>query len=71
MLVPVGSGLFMVEAQGMEQLMLDDLMENAALSSQGYSLSTTATPHKREAACARFDVHKVSLSVQGCEADAG
>ena len=32
MLVPVRPGLFMVEAQGMEQLMLDNLLENTALA---------------------------------------
>lgn len=32
MLVPVRPGLFMVEAQGMEQLVLDNLLENTALA---------------------------------------
>lgn len=32
MLVPVRPSLFMVEAQGMEQLVLDNLLENTALA---------------------------------------
>ena len=34
MLVPVGPSLFMVEAQSVEQLMLDDLLENTPLATQ-------------------------------------
>ncbi len=43
MLVPVGPSLFMVEAEGMEQLMLNDLMINTALVSQRHYLAKTLT----------------------------
>lgn len=46
MLVPVGPGLFMVEAQCMEQLVLDDLLENTALATQRHCLSAATAPDK-------------------------
>lgn len=47
-LVPVGPSLFMVEAQGVEQFMLDDLLENTPLATQRHCLGITTTPNKWE-----------------------
>ena len=44
MLVPVRPILFMVEAQGMEQLMLDDMVMNALRNIQRHCLVPTPTP---------------------------
>lgn len=54
--VPVGPGLFMVEAHGMEQLVLDDLLENTALTTQRHCLATTTTPDKGETAGRETDI---------------
>lgn len=43
--VPVGAGLFMVEAHGMEQLMLDSAVVQTPLTVQRHSLTTTLTTH--------------------------
>lgn len=43
--VPVGAGLFMVEAEGVEQLMLDGAVVQAALTAQRHSLTTASTTH--------------------------
>lgn len=48
MLIPVRPGLFMVEAQGVEQLVLDDGLEDTTLATQRHHLGTTTTPNKRE-----------------------
>lgn len=47
MLVSVWTSLFMVEAQGMEHLVLDYLVENTALATQWHYLTTPTTPNKR------------------------
>lgn len=48
-LVPVGPSLFVVEAQGVQQLVLDDLPENTSLATQRHYLASTATSNKWEA----------------------
>lgn len=48
MLVPVGPGLFMVEAQRVEQLMLDDRLEDTPPATQGDILTSRPTANKRE-----------------------
>lgn len=55
-LVPVGPGLFMVEAHGMEQLVLDDLSVNTAPPTQRHCLATTTTPDKGETAGREQDI---------------
>lgn len=45
-LVPVRPGLLMVEAQGVEHLMLDDRPEDTALATQRDRLRITTTPNK-------------------------
>lgn len=45
MFVSVGPGLLMVEAQGVEQLMLDDPQENTAPAHQRHYLASTTTPN--------------------------
>lgn len=47
-LIPVRPGLFMVEAQGVEQLMLDDGLEDTTLATQRHHLGITTTSNKRE-----------------------
>lgn len=49
MLVPVRPGLFMVESQRMQKLMLDDLAENTSGATQRHCLTSTTTTDKREA----------------------
>lgn len=49
MLVPVGASLLMVEAQSVEHLMLDDLLENTTLAAQGHRLGPPPTANKRVA----------------------
>lgn len=49
--VPVGAGLFMVEAKGVEQLMLDSVVVQTTLATQRHSLTTiTLTTHPGVAA---------------------
>lgn len=43
--VPVGAALFVVEAEGVEQLVLDGAVVEAALTVQRQSLGITTTPH--------------------------
>lgn len=45
MVVPVRASLFMVEAKGMEQLMLDGAVVQTTLTTQRHSLTTTLTTH--------------------------
>lgn len=47
MLVSVWTSLLMVEAQGMEHLVLDYLGENTALATQWHYLAAPTTPNKR------------------------
>lgn len=47
MLVSVWAGLLVVKAQGVEKLVLDYLVENAALAAQWHYLTTTTAPNKR------------------------
>lgn len=49
MLVPVGARLLMVEAQSVEHLMLDDLLENTTTAAQGHRLASPSTTNKRVA----------------------
>lgn len=44
-LVPVGATLLMVEAQGVEQLVLDRSMVNAALAVQRHDLAVALATH--------------------------
>ncbi len=44
-LVPVGATLFMVEAQSVEQLMLDRSIVNAALTTQRHGLGVALATH--------------------------
>lgn len=46
MLVPIRAGLFMVEAQGVKQLMLNNIVENTALTTQRHDLAPATTPNK-------------------------
>lgn len=48
--VPVRAGLFMVESQSMEQLMLDGAMVKASPTGQRHHLLTTTTANERVAA---------------------
>ena len=48
--VPVRAGLFMVESQSMEQLMLDGSMVKASATGQRHHLLTTSTSNKGVAA---------------------
>lgn len=51
MVVPVRAGLFMVEAEGVEQLMLDSVVVQTTLATQRHSLTTiTLTTHPGVAA---------------------
>ena len=43
--VTITAGLLVVEAQGVQKLMLDHLVVHTPSSSQGYNLSSTSTPH--------------------------
>lgn len=45
MVIPVRAGLLVVEAEGMEQLVLDSAVVQAALSAQGHRLTATLTTH--------------------------
>lgn len=45
--VPVGATLFVVEAEGVEQLMLDGAVVNAALTIQRQGLGITPATHVR------------------------
>lgn len=49
MLVPVRASLLMVEAQRVEHLMLDDLLENTTLAAQRHRLGPPPTTNKRVA----------------------
>lgn len=44
-LVPVRAALFVVEAEGVEQLVLDGAVVQTALTAQRHSLTTTLTAH--------------------------
>lgn len=46
MLIPVRAGLFVIEAQGMEQLVLYDRPEDTALAAQRHGLGVTTTSDK-------------------------
>ena len=46
MLVTVRAGLLVVEAQGMQQLMLHRVVVQAALTTQGHRLGVTTATHK-------------------------
>ena len=43
--VPVGAGLLVVEAEGVEQLMLNGAVVQTASSAQRHGLTTTLTTH--------------------------
>lgn len=43
--IPVGASLLVVEAEGMEQLVLDSAMVQTALSAQGHRLTAALTTH--------------------------
>lgn len=45
MIVPVGATLFVVEAEGVEELVLDGAVVQAALAVQGQALGITLAPH--------------------------
>lgn len=45
MVIPVRAGLLMIEAQGVEQLMLDCAVVQATGTTQGHSLTTTRATH--------------------------
>ena len=47
--VPVAAGLLVVEAQGVEQLVLDGAVVQAATAAQRHRLTTSATAHVRVA----------------------
>ena len=49
MVVPVGAGLFMIEAQGVEQLMLHSVVVDAALAAQGQGLLVVTAANIRVA----------------------
>lgn len=50
--VPVRTGLLVVEAEGMEQLVLDGAMVQTSLSGQGHGLTATLAAHIGVAAVA-------------------
>lgn len=52
-IVPVGATLFMVEAEGVEQLVLDGAVVQAALAVQGQALGITPATHVRVTAAHR------------------
>lgn len=47
MLVPVGAALLVVEAESVEQLVLDGLVVQAALTVQGHRLGVTTATNER------------------------
>lgn len=47
--VPVRAGLFVVEPEGMQQLVLHSAVVETALTAQRHGLPTTRTPHVRPA----------------------
>lgn len=61
--VPVRAGLFMVESQSMEQLMLDGAMVKAATTGQRHHLLTTTTANVRVAAekYQRFELNNTEV----------
>lgn len=52
-IVPVGATLFVVEAEGVEELVLDGAVVQAALTVQGQSLGVTLATHVGVAAAHR------------------
>lgn len=69
--VSVRSLVFMVEAQSVKQLVLDDSQVNTAVPPQGEILFASSPPDVRPAATVGEDVEIVSLAVARDEADAG
>lgn len=69
--VSVRSLVFMVEAQSVKQLVLDDSLVNTAVPPQGEILFASSPPNVRPAATVGEDVEIVSLVAARDEADAG
>lgn len=67
--VPVRAGLFVVEPEGMQQLMLHSAVVETTLTAQRHSLTTTLTAHVRVATASaqteQFLFHKCPLFYHG------